>query len=110
MGNWVIVIEGCGCHHNDEAHVVDANRQAAEFVQALRDAGHTVGRATFTTGGVDDISSPKRYLDDRNAVGKLPRGPQCGKPAKAPIVGQDDGPCRLVEGHEGDCEGPVKWT
>src|SRR6185312_8888257 len=72
MGNWVIVIEGCGCHHNDEAHVVDANRQAAEFVQALRDAGHTVGARPSRPAGVTATSPQSGNSDAGKAVGNPP--------------------------------------
>lgn len=93
MGNWNITIRGVGAHHNT-GYPVDANRMAAEFVQKLRDAGHTVASATITYGGEDDLSAPKRYLDDRDAVDEsyvstggrtiggapIERKPRCAKP------------------------------
>lgn len=54
MGDWHIAIEGNGPHHNKE-YDKDANKMAAEFVKALRAAGHSVESATFTHGGRDDL-------------------------------------------------------
>jgi hypothetical protein len=54
MGNWNISIEGIGCHHNQQLET-DANKMAAKFVQALKLAGHTVTKATFTHGGADNL-------------------------------------------------------
>ena len=59
MGSWNINIQGIGQHNNDEARVgkasvaKDANRMANEFVQKLKDAGHTVEHATFTAGNAE---------------------------------------------------------
>lgn len=58
MGNWNINIQGIGCHHNTDL-AIDANKMAAEFVQKLKDAGHTVEAATFTHGGKDNLLPPK---------------------------------------------------
>ena len=55
MGNWNINIQGVGCHHN-ENYQNDANKMADEFVQKLKDAGHTVEAATFTHGGKEDLN------------------------------------------------------
>jgi len=55
MGNWNISIYGHGCHHNNRADVVDADVQAKEFVEALKKAGHTVERATFTVAAEQDL-------------------------------------------------------
>jgi hypothetical protein len=54
MGNWNINIQGVGCHHNKD-YPKDADRMAAEFAVALRDAGHTVEHATFTSGSKTDV-------------------------------------------------------
>lgn len=54
MGNWHISIEGIGCHHNQQLET-DANKMASKFVKALKDAGHTVTKATFTHGGCDNL-------------------------------------------------------
>lgn len=133
MGNWNITIRGVGVHHNDGRLPEDANRMAAEFVQKLRDAGHTISHASIAFGGEDDLSTPKRYLDDQDAMAKLPQGPRCAKDLGPQIDGDCDakrgGPfkfcpdrecpvhgvnaphraCRLVENHEGNCEPPVNW-
>ena len=54
MGNWHISIQGIGSHHNTN-YDKDANKMAAAFVQALRDAGHTVEAASFTHGGKEEL-------------------------------------------------------
>jgi hypothetical protein len=67
MGNWNITIRGVGAHHNKKlAH--DANRMAAEFVQMLKDAGHSVVSATFTHGGEDYLGAGRGYLDTRDEI------------------------------------------
>ena len=55
MGNWNINIQGVGCHHNKD-NPTDADRMAAEFVERLRQAGHTVEHASFTSGSKVDIA------------------------------------------------------
>lgn len=101
MGDWAIVIRGVGAHHG-RGNASDANRMAAEFVQKLRAIGHNVVSASMTFGGAEDLSMPKRYLDDRNAIEGIPQAPRCEHP-----VG--DEACRLVQKHEGDHEPPIKW-
>lgn len=54
MGNWNINVQGIGCHHNNAPK--DADKMAAEFVKQLRDAGHTVEHACFTSGSKVDIN------------------------------------------------------
>lgn len=54
MGNWNINIQGVGCHHNAD-NETDANKMAEKFVSELKEAGHTVESATFTSGGKDDL-------------------------------------------------------
>jgi len=56
MGSWNITIQGVGVHHN-HATSTDANRMAQDFVCKLREAGHTVESATFTSGGRDDLQT-----------------------------------------------------
>lgn len=56
MGNWNISINGVGCHHDIDDNQLDANLMASEFVKQLKAAGHSVGHATFTHGGADDIN------------------------------------------------------
>jgi hypothetical protein len=67
MGNWNITVQGTGCHHNPSL-AYDANKMAAEFVQKLRDAGHTITSATFTHGGADDVSDGQKYVDKWDAA------------------------------------------
>ena len=67
MGNWAINIEGVGPHHN-LLNETDANRMAADFVQRLKDAGHTVRVATFHHGGADYIDSGKNYLETQDEI------------------------------------------
>lgn len=66
MGDWAIVIQGTGVHHNRN-YPTDANRMAAGFVEALREAGHTVKSATFTSGGRDEIDG-QAYIDARDEI------------------------------------------
>jgi hypothetical protein len=58
MGFWNITIQGMGIHHNHPADEKDANRMAKEFVQSLRQAGHSISSATFTCGGSEDVDVP----------------------------------------------------
>ena len=69
MGNWAITIRGVGQHHN-RLDPKDANRMTADFVQRLKDAGHTVTQATFTHGGEDACEAGQGYLDTRDEVEK----------------------------------------
>ena len=64
MGNWNISIEGIGSHHN-QALETDANKMAAKFVQSLKNAGHTVTKASFTHGGADNLEGSwyQSYLE-----------------------------------------------
>lgn len=71
MGNFSIIIQGVGAHHNYkkdengklipdgkneyERTTHDADYMAKEFVDALRFYGHNITHATITTGGEDNI-------------------------------------------------------
>ena len=72
MGDWAIVVEGTGAHHNKD-FPQDADRMTQKFVDALISAGHEVRLATFTSGGrtVLDISenyeARQRRFADQNA-------------------------------------------
>jgi len=55
MGNWNITIRGIGAHHNS-SNPRDANVMTADFVRALKAAGHSVVAASFTYGGEDDLT------------------------------------------------------
>lgn len=50
MGNWTIIIEGTGQHHNN-GDPKDADVIAHEFTDALLRAGQSVEHSTFTSGG-----------------------------------------------------------
>lgn len=69
MGNWNITVRGVGSHHNKK-YPEDANRMAADFVAALKRAGHTVTSATITHGGEDDVSDPAAYVKARDEIEK----------------------------------------
>lgn len=82
MGNWVIAIHGTGVHHNTKpakdgnaASVLesDANVMAAEFVKLLKEKGHTVSHAAFTTGGTEGLSDPEEYLKNYKPEGATVR-------------------------------------
>jgi hypothetical protein len=78
MGNWTLVIQGTGAHHNFkqldanklvpdgegdyERHCSDADYMAAKLVRELKEKGQTVIAATFTSGGTDDISKDRHVL------------------------------------------------
>lgn len=55
MGNFNITVRGVGIHHNN-GRPDDANVMTADFVRALKAAGHSVVSATFTHGGEDDLT------------------------------------------------------
>ena len=101
MGSWSITVRGVGSHHNT-GNPHDANRMAAHFVRALRDAGHQVTGATFTFGAEDEITKAERYLDGRNAIEGLDRRPRCQRK----VHGE---PCGLVDNHEDECEPATNW-
>lgn len=78
MGNWTLVIQGTGTHHNFkelennklvpdgegdyERHCNDADYLAAKFVRELKTKGQTVATATFTSGGTDDVNKDRHVL------------------------------------------------
>jgi len=62
MGNWSISIEGIGCHHNDDAE--DADRIARETVAKLKEVGHNISRATFTSGISEDLQPTEEKTDE----------------------------------------------
>jgi len=73
MGNWTIVIEGHGIHHN-RLESRDANRMAADFVQRLKDVGHEVHYASFTHSGIDFINHGAAYNETRDDIEKPKEG------------------------------------
>lgn len=56
MGNWNINIQGVGAHHNPD-YPKDANRMAKDFVKQLKDAGHAIEHAEFTSGSKMDLDA-----------------------------------------------------
>jgi hypothetical protein len=57
MGNWVLTIEGTGCHHNGKEDI-DADLLAPKLVKQLQDQGQTIEHATFTSGGRTNVNVP----------------------------------------------------
>ena len=61
MGSWTIKIKGVGAHHNKpDLADGDAEKMAKDFVEELRQEGHSIEAATFTQTGhdpVDDLLS-----------------------------------------------------
>lgn len=68
MGQWTIVIHGTGAHHNwattdgpdgrtgyitGRKNDYDADLMFAEFVDQLKERGHTITGSTFTHGGME---------------------------------------------------------
>ena len=56
MGNWVLTIEGTGCHHNSKENI-DVDLLAPKLVQQLKDQGQHIEHATLTYGGRTDLHS-----------------------------------------------------
>lgn len=56
MGNWTIVIEGVGAHHNTN-NPDDANLQGVEFVDKLMRSGQRIRHASFTFGSVQSLEN-----------------------------------------------------
>jgi hypothetical protein len=63
MGNWTILIEGTGSHHNQQPS--DANALADACVTLLRKHGQTVEHASFTSGG-------REILPVTGSMGEIP--------------------------------------
>lgn len=85
MGNWNISIHGVGAHHN-ELFEKDANRMAAQFVEKLREAGHSVASATITFGSEESVVDGVRYCQQRDEIEKASfaaRAAQAATPAPA---------------------------
>jgi len=61
MGNWHISIDGIGSHDNWGIDVpYDADKMMESFVQQLRDKGHSILNARFTSGGAKDFTQEKK--------------------------------------------------
>lgn len=55
MGQWTIVVEGTGAHHNKD-YPNDADKMFRKFVEDLKAAGHEVENASFTTSAREKIA------------------------------------------------------
>jgi hypothetical protein len=53
MGNWCMVIQGVGVHHNGLA--LDADALLRDFVAELKACGHTIRDASLTHGGAEIV-------------------------------------------------------
>lgn len=53
MGNYKIIIEGVGSHHNSN-DPADADVMAVDFVKALQGKGHSISKADFETQVLTD--------------------------------------------------------
>ena len=54
MGQWVITIQGTGCHNNP-GNAGDAEKMGMRFVESLQNAGHMIESATFVAGSRQHI-------------------------------------------------------
>lgn len=62
MGQWTIVIQGTGPHHNVSVeYPKDADRMTAEFARTLRAAGHFLSSVTFTSGSIYNYTEPDSH-------------------------------------------------
>lgn len=59
MGNWTVVIEGTGQHHNNDQEA-DAERLVEAFIMKLKKHGHKIDHASFTASGrtLYDLGDP----------------------------------------------------
>lgn len=46
MGNWLVIVKGCGTHHNDGKDY-DADKMAKDFIKKLKEEGQTIIDAEF---------------------------------------------------------------
>ena len=56
MDRWALVITGMGPHHSGQD--VDVEKLAADFITAMRAAGHGDVRCTLTSNGRDERVEP----------------------------------------------------
>lgn len=64
MGSWTIVIDGTGSHNNGMAYDID--QMVYDFIQKVKDNGHSIQRAHLTIGGAYLLDAPKEnYLVHR---------------------------------------------
>jgi hypothetical protein len=70
MGHCTITVHLSGSYHTKD-NPKDANRMTAKFVDELKAAGHSVQRASFTSGGREDLLDPHtltRTMDNSGTV------------------------------------------
>lgn len=60
VGNFAITIKGAGSHHNGSKG--DVEQMTADFVDKLKDTGHTVTGADVTTGANNDLINHRGEL------------------------------------------------
>jgi hypothetical protein len=70
MGNWVIVIQGTGSHHNGTE--VDADVIAKSCLTKLAIAGQQITSATFTNGASETITPSPISVPLSNANSSTP--------------------------------------
>lgn len=81
MGNFNLTIRGVGIHHNQRPD--DVEQMAADFVDKLRAAGHTIVAATVTTGGEIDVADRAAGLLPIADVDVIVNGRACKVPGEA---------------------------
>lgn len=54
MGEWTIVIEGRGMHHNN-GYPKDSDTMLKNFIDELKTAGHVINHASFTYSGRNEF-------------------------------------------------------
>jgi len=57
MGNWTILINGQGCHHNSREDI-DADLATKKFIELLKAQGHSIEQADFIVHGRRDSLLP----------------------------------------------------
>lgn len=70
MGQYRIVIEGTGCHHNGDRQppIVDADREAQALTDKLRENGHSVTAARFELVSYQGVAYSTDNLLDGSKV------------------------------------------
>ena len=53
MGEWIIIIEGKGMHHNNNPK--DANEIAMKTIDSLKKAGQEITHTSFVSGAKDSL-------------------------------------------------------
>ena len=63
MGSWRITVAGHGCHHNGNPNI-DADIAAQDFVNRLKQQGHTIESATFVLTSAETDLAREDTLKD----------------------------------------------